>query len=340
MTAAQKHVEAIQKFGYTERQAAFLYLVAMHSGYFIARQYDAHIGQVNEGGNRKRFLDHVTKNTHAKPLPTADKTALFHLSSKPLYQAIGATDNRNRRARPTFQIRLKLMTLDFVLAHPTARFLTTERERVQYFTQDLRIPLTALPTKHYVSKKSQQSKTARHFVDKNPIFLSSGTEGAAPVVSFVYVDAGSETAAGFRTYLAQYRRLFDALKVFRVLYVGTRQMLFGAARREFEKVVLCPHGDRPSVERLLAHFEQREPFERKDISGFTTETMKQYLRERKAFTGVRYDALYEVFQREGKAAFLARFDKVFEQADSMGMADFETYLLPDRYGFMGVSWAS
>jgi len=337
MTATQKHIEALQKFGYTEREAAFLYLVAMHSGYFIARQYDAHTG-LTKGDTRHRLLNQLTKNAHAKPLSTADSTALFHLSAKPLYQAIGATDNRNRRPRPSFQIRAKLMTLDFVLAHPEARFLTTERERVQFFTGELRIPLTALPTKHYVSKKSQQSKTARYFVDKNPIFLSSG-EGAAPVVSFVYVDGGSETAAGFRTYLEQYRRLFDALKVFRVLYVGTRQLLFGAARREFEKVVLCPHGDRPSVERLLAHFEQREPFERKDISGFTTETMKQYLRERKAFTGVRYDALYQVFQREGKAAFLARFDKVFEQAESAGTASFEALPMPDRYGFLGAVWA-
>ena len=209
------------------------------------------------------------------------------------------------------------------MAHPTARFLTTERERVQYFTQDLRIPFDCAPNQALRLEKEPAVEDGAAFRGQESIFLSSGTEGAAPVVSFVYVDAGSETAAGFRTYLAQYRRLFDALKVFRVLYVGTRQMLFGAARREFEKVVLCPHGDRPSVERLLAHFEQREPFERKDISGFTTETMKQYLRERKGFTGVRYDALYEVFQREGKAAFLARFDKVFEQADSMGMADFD-----------------
>jgi hypothetical protein len=31
--------ELLESVGYTEREAAFLYLVAVHSGYFLRRQY-------------------------------------------------------------------------------------------------------------------------------------------------------------------------------------------------------------------------------------------------------------------------------------------------------------
>ena len=33
------HVEALQALGYSESEARFLYLVAKHSGYFVARQF-------------------------------------------------------------------------------------------------------------------------------------------------------------------------------------------------------------------------------------------------------------------------------------------------------------
>jgi hypothetical protein len=39
MTPAYDPIPELQKLGYTEREAAFLYLVGIHSGYFLRRQY-------------------------------------------------------------------------------------------------------------------------------------------------------------------------------------------------------------------------------------------------------------------------------------------------------------
>jgi len=54
MTGSQALSGKLPKFGYTERQFAFLRIVALHSGYFLARQYDSYIGAA-PGGPRCRL---------------------------------------------------------------------------------------------------------------------------------------------------------------------------------------------------------------------------------------------------------------------------------------------
>jgi len=39
MNIPQCQIEALTAFGYTQSEARFLYIVAMHSGYFTARQF-------------------------------------------------------------------------------------------------------------------------------------------------------------------------------------------------------------------------------------------------------------------------------------------------------------
>ena len=39
MNVKQTHLDALQALGYTESEARFLYIVATHSGYSVARQF-------------------------------------------------------------------------------------------------------------------------------------------------------------------------------------------------------------------------------------------------------------------------------------------------------------
>ena len=48
-------VRGLESCGYTEREAAFLYLVGMHSGYFLRRQFLAFIHR-EDGAMVQRFL--------------------------------------------------------------------------------------------------------------------------------------------------------------------------------------------------------------------------------------------------------------------------------------------
>lgn len=332
MTGPAAGIAALQKFGYTERQASFLYTAAIHSGYFVGRQFDEYSCSVR-GGPRQRLIDQLIANRHVKLLASRDQTAVFHLAAKPLYTAIGVADNRNRRSHQPFVVRTKLMMLDFVLGHPDDQFFATEPERVSLFTEVLGLPKSVLPAKNYASR-SKQSRTVRYFVDKNPVFLSAAANGAAPAVTFAYLDAGSETIAGFKSYLAQYRSLFQALDRFRLVYAANRPKFFPAATREFQKTEERG-GD---IGRLVEHFAARWCHERGDYSGFTTEKIERLRRELREFSGARYDALFAVFEREGRAGLLAKLGQA-GTARTRSTGVFETCILDRSYDFLGPAWA-
>ena len=118
MTAELDRCHALEMLGYTARQAQFLVRVALHGGYFLRRQYVAFTG-TRHGQATVRFLARCVAREHVRVLPYGRDGHVFHLSARPLYAAIGEEDNRNRRPAEWDAVLRKLMTLDFVLAHPT-----------------------------------------------------------------------------------------------------------------------------------------------------------------------------------------------------------------------------
>ena len=113
------------------------------------------------------MVEKLIAQKHAVAISALNNTKIYHLGSRPFYTAIGETDNRNRREHSPRAIKNRLMGLDFVLAHRDYRYLATEREKVDYFSGTLGIPLSALPCKRYISLKTP-STTTRYFVDKYP----------------------------------------------------------------------------------------------------------------------------------------------------------------------------
>src|SRR5262245_6834039 len=187
MTTQQERIARLEQLGYTEREAAFLVLAALHSGYFLRRQYQEFLG-TKPGYPDSSLVERAIRKGHAESLPSLLKTLVYHLSSRPFYNAIDDRDNRHRRARPPFAIKVKLMALDYVLAERGRPFLATEDEKVGFFTTKLGVPIHALPTRVYRSRTSG-SLTRRHFVEKFPISIdTSATESSC--VSFSYVDEG------------------------------------------------------------------------------------------------------------------------------------------------------
>ena len=76
----------------------------------------------------------------------------------------------------------------------------------------------------------------RYFVDKNPVFLTA-PEGAGPTVGFAYIQAASDTTAGLRTDLAQYRRLLKAVPAFRLIFVTTDSKLIPPAKNALNRML-------------------------------------------------------------------------------------------------------
>jgi hypothetical protein len=211
-----ERVEVIKGFGYNEREAEFLCWAALDGGYFLRRQYADFIG-VETGGTVNALAEKLLKENHARTLTALNNTKIYHLASRPFYTSIGEPDNRNRREHAPAAIKTRLMGLDFVLAHREYRYLATERDKLNYFSATLGIPLSDLPWKRYFSRKSR-STTTRHFIDKYPIFLKqSGEAECVATVSFCFVDPGSTTLAAFETYLEQYASLWRHLRAFEVV---------------------------------------------------------------------------------------------------------------------------
>lgn len=286
-------------FGYTKDEAAFLCLAALNSGYFLRRQFSAFAG-VGRGKRAALLLDKLQTNGHAKQLAYRADRTIYHLCARPFYAALGDENNRNRRKHQVFTIKNRIMGLDFILEHPSERFLGTEDERLAFFAERLKVPIGVFPAKRYRAKKDIGQHTDRYFVDKFPIsvrneFLSS------PVVRFAFVDEGLNGVTAFETYLRQYRGLFQELGTFELIYVAAIEQHFRTAKALFARCFGEPDSANAQkrASRLIEYFQQRERYERKDASTFTPPAVKQFRVDRQQFSGAIYEQLFAGWRVQG-----------------------------------------
>ncbi|MEW5980416.1 MAG: hypothetical protein AB1898_31910, partial [Acidobacteriota bacterium] len=211
------YLQDLKVYGYSETEAAFLRLVALHSGVFLARQFND-FAQAKAGKRVDSFLKKLEANRHCKSYRLAKNAAVFHLTSRVVYRAIGHEHLRHRRSHQVDYVKTKLLTLDYVLQNPTLRYFPTEEEKLHLFTRVLNVPLSELPSRAYRTPHSP-SKTVRYFVDKYPLFVSD-VSPCGPVVHFTYVDPGPYTTIiEFLNHLRTYAPLFLRLGVIRLLYI-------------------------------------------------------------------------------------------------------------------------
>jgi hypothetical protein len=333
-----ERIAALESLGYTDREASFLCLAALHGGYFLRRQYCGFIGK-EIGGTAAALVEKLLDRQHAVAISALHNTKIYHLRSRPFYAALGEIDNRNRREHAPLAIKRRVVGLDFVLAHPNYRYLATEREKVDYFSGTLGISLSALPYKRYVSIKTPAT-TTRYFVDKFPVFLAetSPTESRS-TPCFCFVDEGSATLSGFETYLQQYSELWRGLKEFEVIFVADSKRLFAIAERRFRAFIgqLKISGSDPNAKlaaRLVEHFEARFQYQKGDFTSFSREKLIRLRNEQTAFSEPKYQALYERWKTAGDQAVL---DVLAPDAQlpASCKATFSMHLVEQSYEFFG-----
>lgn len=340
MTAAmtnEERITALQRFGYDAEEAEFLCVAALHSGYFLRRQYLGFI-RGTKGWKDVVLVNKLKANQHCRITMYRHNRMVYHLSAKPLYAALGERDNRNRRERQPSTIKNKLMSLDFVLDHPQHNYLATEQEKLDYFLGTLKLSPANLPTRLYQSPRGRGT-TAKHFVDKYPMFLSIPPGGTTPVVHFCYVDEGLQSTDGFATYLSQYSRLLNALPDFRVIYTAQHHGLLGSARRVFEAFEAEESGRASApidsaTRELLDHFEARQQYEARDFSQFDTTGLIRYREDKKHFAGERVEALYERW-RAHRAAGVLEVLQPDQPAKEVPVERFSTCVLEYDYDLFG-----
>src|ERR1700693_5466259 len=148
MKMPQEQVERIKELGYTEAEARFLYIVAVHSGYFTLGQFRA-FTKTAYGKRSASFAQKVIKQGHGSVRGYMRRGSIFHLFSRTLYGQIDKDNLRNRKRHSFDFMRARLVLLDFILANLELNYFETEQEKVHFFCNDLAIPKESLPAKVY-----------------------------------------------------------------------------------------------------------------------------------------------------------------------------------------------
>lgn len=288
MQFPESSIENLRGLGYTEDEARFLYLVATHSGYFSTRQYLAFTG-AKSGEKSMAFTQKLLGRSHASARLLFRNGRIYHLYSRLVYRAIARENLRNRHEHSVEHIRTKLAIWDFVLAHLDYRYLETEADKVDYFCRELGIAQFVLPAKHYAGA-IQERTTARHFVDKFPMFFSP--ESSSPsVVTFSFVDPGLLSLASFDSHLFAYGSLFSALPKVQLVYIATRATHFDAARELFELTAPRVTNPDPGVEGLR-YFAYRRYWENKEYAKLDAEQVEYLKNATERYRDPRIEALY------------------------------------------------
>lgn len=234
MTSADP-IRGIEYLGYTEREASFLYLVAVHSGYFLRRQFDQFIDRHN-GAIAQHFLLRAKRRGHVAVLDFGQQRHVYHLFYKPFYRLLDNPDSQNRRRKSDAEIKLRLMALDYVLLHLGEEFLETREAKIRFFTGTLHVPPASLPQ----AGRYSQVPFADH------ILISHDATSGIP--RFIYVEEGTRSLIRFEKFLSSYKRLFQELTGFELVYLSDFDLNFVGAGRLFEK--LFPQSRRANAHAL------------------------------------------------------------------------------------------
>jgi len=212
-------IDTIQHLGYSEREAAFLYTVAVYSGYFLRRQFNLFV-QRERGAIATQFLRKARRRGQVREIQCEPGRALYQLHAKSLYRIVSHEDSQNRRAKGTREIRRRLIVLDYVLAHlGKEEFLDSELSRRTFFAR--------------LGMKPEILASAAEFGDLMPVTVRR-TEYRS-TICFAFIDEGHRSTAKFERFLRTHDRLLCSLIDFAVIYVATTPRNFDQAQRLFER---------------------------------------------------------------------------------------------------------
>ena len=318
MNIAPAHLDALKALGYTEAEARFLYIVATHSGYFVARQFLAFTAS-HWGQRTTTFWNKLHTKRHARTECFPKSGTIYHLFSRRLYRQIDRENIRNRREHEIEYIQRRIAMLDFVLLNQEYQYLETEPEKVRFFCGTLNIQKHNLPARLYLGRKPSTT-SVRYFVDKFPIFFCS----SSPVVTFTYIHEGAAAFTDFVRHLESYLPLFRQLSEFRLVYASRTDSHFEKATEIFSSLVKIPLESDISGD-LVRYFRVRKAWDEKQYAAVTDADLVFRNHARARFTGERFEGLYRGW-KNGRVSEIGIRQEVGTN-DKKHTVGFDTFLL-------------
>jgi hypothetical protein len=313
-------VAAVEKEGFTVRQAGFLVTVMLHSGVCMRRQYGTY-ARIAHGQKIVDFFSSLVARKVATTYSAAHGHArIFHIHAKRLYTVIHEPNNRNRKPVTLARAIERLMLLDAVLAEPQLRWLGTEREKVEYFGRATPLRADELPS---ITFGRPPGQTVRYFPDKLPIGLTG--DGRTHV--FLYL-VNRDAPVDLRAFLHRHAELLRALPEWELRLLVPRHLnkagpAFEAAARQ-ELAMPLRLGD---VEELGWYFRQR----RKVDGGGAAEDSERFQRAVRQFHAPRFRALYRLWRKEGDTLVYATVSRILGDALTRRTGQIRSHVLPHSY---------
>ncbi len=270
--------ESLRRFGYTAREAEFLELAGLLSGYFVVGQFNRFIER-KSGALGQAFFERSIHLGHIRKAHSDARRHVFQITASSVYEALGDRNNRNRREHQLGTVRRRLMALDYCIAQ-RGSYLLTEAEKLAYFRK-LGVAEEKLPQESFGSAK-------RFFVDKQPLEVRPGGQTV-----LVYVDDDCQGTLAWTTFLKAHRELVRALQGVSLTFATADSARFLAAERAFSQVItggVQTGGiDRNRLER---YFAARRRFDARDFASFDQSSLDRFREDRKVFADEEIEKRY------------------------------------------------
>jgi hypothetical protein len=209
---------------------------------------------------------------------------VHHLHSRPIYDAIGKPDLRNRRGHELDYIKGRLMALDYILANPEDDYFETAEAKRQYFVQRFDVPESLF------APSGQQGGIT--FADKFPLCVAYPSPDYMPVVTFTYLDSQHRHMDAYVGHLRTYRPLLRLLPAFQFLYVSTEGGLQKDAAELFSLYV-----EGTGLSDLIRYFDLQTKWDNKQYGLLTEQDVLFLSNSRKRYTGESIGTLHYLWKR-------------------------------------------
>jgi hypothetical protein len=284
MTIHESQLVSLRAFGYTEVESRFLYLVATHSGYFTVKQFLDFAG-AKSGKRNARLVQKLFGSGHASAQRYRRRSMVYHLHSRPIYDAIDKPELRNRRGHELDYIKVRLMALDYILANPEDDYFETAEAKRQHFIKRFKTPESLfLP-----SKEHGRGIT---FADRFPLCVAYPSPEYMPVVTFTYLDPQHRNRDAYIAHLRTYRPLLRLLPGFQFLYISTEGGLQKDAAELFSLYV-----EGKGLGDLFRYFDLQTKWDNKQYGQLSEQDLIFLNNVRKCYTGDSIGTLYYLWKR-------------------------------------------
>ena len=317
-------VAALRDGDLTPRQRTFLVTVMVHSGCFLERQYCEFTGTVR-GQNSREFVARLVARGFVRALEPGPvrRGRLYHVHHKPLYEAIGQADNRNRRLHTIGRMVERVMILDAVLGDRRCWWLSPECDKRAFFdlTQQTGLRPEDYPS---IAFGAGRAEVIRCFPDKLPIGIQKDDTS-----QFVFLDlVNRRLPVDFRQFLIRHAELFRFLHQWTVRLLLPRRFrkavaLYKAALREELWTPL-----NPSVSKSLETYFR----ERQEQGGHLGGPSDRYIAQEFRKQGMpKIHALYRAWRRSGDKVLWQSCSTCLRDGRAYGRSGFEVQLLNRQY---------